>query len=509
MDYIITSIKWERSNLILTLNKPLYTAFLVQNKEEIPINGNENKLIISVTNINGSILDKGIWYIKVDQHKVKVSPNLYKDFDNLSRIFYYRDGFYSYNVNLKAKEDIFYIQIHFMMENRKYKKYIRICEESNILKKSKIIFKIILIHLVNLLYILRLLLKTSNSKTILFLTENSNELTPNLKIMHEALENSPYKLITYCHDDFQKKYNLSYIHEALLLAKSDLVLLEDYTPILNFLKIKRSPKILQLWHAGVGFKAVGYARFGKEGSPHPYYSCHRKYDYVIVDNENLVNIYQEVFGIDKSKIKPFGIPRLDNFLNKEKILLSINKTYNMNPNLKSKKVILFAPTYRGQDQTVAFYDINQLDLDKIYQFCLKNNFIFIIKMHPFIKKRVNISEKYKEIIKDYSAENINDLMYVSDILITDYSSCAYEFSMLQRPIIFFRYDKTQYEFDRPMHGLNNIKGTETTNFNDLMHELNNLKNIDIIKRLSNIPDDKNRNSTKKIIKLIEKELNHS
>lgn len=506
MDYTITDIKWERSNLILTLNKTIDNAFLVKEKQEIMITSNGNVLMISLTNINGTVLDKGIWHLKVNQQILTISPDLYASLDNFSRSFYYRNGFYSYNVDFNIEKKVFYIRIHFMMENHKYKKYIRICEGNTFLEKGKIFFKIATIQLLNLLYLVRHFVNIKNKKTILFLTENSDELTPNLKIMYKELKNSSYKLAVFCHNDFQKKCNFSYIKEVLFIAKSDLVLLEDYTPILNFIKINKSTKIIQLWHAGIGFKAVGYARFGKVGSPHPYYSCHRKYDYVIVDNENLINIYQEVFGIDKSKIKAFGIPRLDNFLNKGTYLLSINKIYNMNPNLKIKKTILFAPTYRGQNQSEAFYDMNILDLNKISQFCIENNFIFIIKMHPFIKKTIEINNEYKEIIKDFSNENIDDLMYVTDILITDYSSCAYEFSMLHRPIIFFRYDKNQYEFDRPMHGLNNIKGIEVTNFDDLMYELEKIKKVDVGRRLNNLSDAKNRNSIKKIKGLIEKEL---
>ena len=202
------------------------------------------------------------------------------------------------------------------------------------------------------------------------------------------------------------------------------------------------------------------------------------------------------------------MPRLDNFLNKENILKITNELYEMNSNLKEKKVILFAPTYRGENQSEAFYDFEQLDFEKIYQFCQKNNFVFVIKKHPFIKEQVKIDVKYADLIIDYSNININNLMYVADILITDYSSCAYEFSILKRPIIFFRYDKNQYEYERPLHGDLSRKGIEVTNFNDLLINLEKLKNSKINKNFNNI-DYKQRNSIKRIVELIEKELDNN
>ena len=508
MDCIVSEIKWERSNLILVLNKQINKAFLAKKEKSIPLNTNKNIIVISIINLNETVLDKGTWHIEINNNPVGVNPNLLANFDQLSKVFYYRNKFYSYNVDFLCKNNIFYIDIHFMMENRKYKKYLRLCEGKSVLAKGKIFSKIILIKFLNIIYLIGLIFKSKRRKTILFLTENSNQLTENLQIIYKNLKNKSYKLITFCHNDFNTKYNLSYIKEAFLLAKSDIVLLENYTPILNFINIKKKTKIIQLWHAGVGFKAVGYARFGKKGSPHPYYSSHRKYDYVIVDNESLVDIYQEVFGIRKDKIMPYGMPRLDNFLNKENILKITNELYEMNSNLKEKKVILFAPTYRGENQSEAFYDFEQLDFEKIYQFCQKNNFVFVIKKHPFIKEQVKIDVKYADLIIDYSNININNLMYVADILITDYSSCAYEFSILKRPIIFFRYDKNQYEYERPLHGDLSRKGIEVTNFNDLLINLEKLKNSKINKNFNNI-DYKQRNSIKRIVELIEKELDNN
>ena len=60
-------------------------------------------------------------------------------------------------------------------------------------------------------------------------------------------------------------------------------------------------------------------------------------------------------------------------------------------------------------------------------------------MHPFIKEKVIIDEEYKPYIYDFSAEkDINELFYVTDILITDFSSNIYEFSLQKSRSYFMR-----------------------------------------------------------------------
>ena len=66
-------------------------------------------------------------------------------------------------------------------------------------------------------------------------------------------------------------------------------------------------------------------------------------------------------------------------------------------------------------------------------------------------------------------------------MVTDYSSCAYEFSFFNRPLVFYRFDKLFYEYERPVHTLDAFSSQqyETTSFKDLMTVLECLKNISV------------------------------
>ena len=298
----------------------------------------------------------------------------------------------------------------------------------------------------------------SNLKNSINLEKNNDEENINKQTTKKLQTNKKNKVklkITYSFfktlENSTLKIALHYLKLTWQLSKQEIVFVDDYCPIFKFINLSSKTKLVQLWHAGVGFKSVGYARFGFSG-PYPYTSCHRRYDYAIVGGEALVPVYAEVFGINKEKILPYGLPRLDNFLDSNKIKETKEKLYNNYANLKEKKCILFAPTFRETGQKTANYPFEKLDLDEIYNLCKKENYMFLIKMHPFVRKRINIPEEYREYIIDFSDyPDINELLYITDILITDYSSNIYDFSLLNRPIIFYTYDLDYYQIINKVH----------------------------------------------------------
>ena len=137
------------------------------------------------------------------------------------------------------------------------------------------------------------------------------------------------------------------------------------------------------------------------------------------------------------------------FLDPEVIDAFKDDFYTKYPELQEKKIILFAPTYRGAEQKYAYYDYSKLDFQRIYEFCQKEDAVFLIKMHPFVKTLPEIPELLQDRIWEFSRfPDINKLYYVTDLLITDYSSNYFEYALLQRPVVFYTYDREFYELTR-------------------------------------------------------------
>lgn len=309
----------------------------------------------------------------------------------------------------------------------------------------------------NLIYQTVSHLTPKNGKKILLMSE-TRDMGGNLRALDERLKtrglNKSFR-ISYCFsktlEESKIKILLIWFKLAVIAGKQDFIFVDDYVPFFKYINLHPKTKLIQVWHAGVGFKSVGYARFGEVGSPYPFDSSHRKYDYVIVGGEALRDVYAEVFGLDRDKCLPYGLMRMDGFLDDQKIEAFRSKFYAKYSHLKDKKIILFAPTFRGSGQRTAYYPYEILEQEKIYNMC-GDEYVFLIKMHPFVTEKIQINPRYSDRIIDFSGfPDINSLFYVTDILITDYSSNIYEFSVLNRPIVFFAYDKYEYELIRSVH----------------------------------------------------------
>lgn len=432
---------------------------------------NVYKFILNTTCLDGrSFLDNGTWQIRVvsegSENDVKestcsVDNKIAYDLDSKARIFRYGDGKYAYNVSFSTYSDdgksiVLVIHSSFMIENKRWKKRRYIQEASSFKKKLKRLCMVIAIKLMRAYYQIVEHISAKKGKKVMFMTETKDYLWGNLKYINDRIIerglDKEFKITYSLRKVVGRRQKIfSWIRLITNIAKQDFIFVDDYVPVFGFLDLNKRTKLIQVWHAGEGFKAVGYCRFGKEGTPFPVGSCHKKYDYAVVGSKHLVHIFEEVFGLPKEVFLPLGMARLDGFLDKNRISLFRNKFYSDNPGFKNKKIILFAPTYRGVGQKNAYYDYRRLDMKKIYDFC-GDEYIWVFKMHPFIDDRPPIGDNFKARIKDLSDyENINDLYYVTDLLITDYSSNFFEFALMRKPVLFYTYDREIYELTRGVH----------------------------------------------------------
>lgn len=168
-------------------------------------------------------------------------------------------------------------------------------------------------------------------------------------------------------------------------------------------------------------------------------------DYFYAQSQIDVDYFSEKWNYPKEKIILSGYPRNDELskVTQEEIK-KIKKKLNIPLN---KKVIIYAPTFRDND-----YDENgcylapPIDLKK-WERILSNDYILIFRAHYEINKSLNIIEN--DFIKDYSDYPcLNDLLKISNIMISDYSSIMIDFSILERPIYCFAYDYEKYQKER-------------------------------------------------------------
>lgn len=463
--------------------------------KKVPVKGEDRghgkyTFNINITAVDGrSFLDNDTWKLCVDNGKefsiVTVDNKTAYDLDRLTRVFRYGRDRYAYNMSFSVtnfRRDELELNFHsyFMIQNKTWKKRRYIQEAETKIGKVNRTYMYAVIRLIRMFYYIVSRLTPKKGNKVLFMTETKDYLWGNLKYIHDRIVerglDKRFKISCSCRKSVGNNKNMfSWIRVVYMIARQDYIFIDDYAPIFGFFKLDKRTKLIQVWHAGEGFKSVGYSRFGKSASPFPSESCHKAYDHVVTGSEKLIHVYEEVFGLPEDRFLPLGMARLDGFLDEEKIRGVRDKIYSTHPELENKKVILFAPTFRGTGQKYAYYDYDRIDYGQIYEFC-GDEWIFLIKMHPFVKEKPSIPEKYSDRIMDFGDyPDINELYYVTDILITDYSSNYYEYALMKRPVLFFTYDRELYELTRGVHRdvKSHAPGKVCDTFDELMTALKN------------------------------------
>jgi len=296
----------------------------------------------------------------------------------------------------------------------------------------------------------------SKKPVVMFMSEQSTSISTNLKAVKDRMIarglDEDYMIVeSYRSSVTNPRQGLkSWMDLLKKMAMSDFIFLDDHAPVLDWLILDKDTALIQLWHAGAGFKSSGYSRWGHIGCPAPY-SCHRQYKYGISGSKNIAHFFSEVWGINDSQVLPTGMPRIDEFLDKDYRRKNTKELYEKYPMCKDKKVILFAPTYRGTNKANAHYPYELIDFKRLYELC-GDEYVVLFKMHPWVASEVPISDKYKDRFADVGRyPNINDLFYITELLITDYSSNIFEYSLMKKPMLFFAFDEIQYSFSRGFH----------------------------------------------------------
>lgn len=296
-----------------------------------------------------------------------------------------------------------------------------------------------------------------NGRRILFTSDSRAELGGNQKIVYDRMVerglDRTYDLQTLFKSSINVRRGFrDRLRLPWLLARADTIVIDDYQPVIAHLTYPDA-RIIQLWHAWGAFKTVGYSRVGKPGGLSPYSRVHKNYAVAIVSSASEVAAYAEAFGIPESRVKPTGIPRMDQFWDPARAAASREATSRAYPATTGRRVFLFAPTFRGHGAKTASYDLGLLDYPGLYALCVEKDAVCLIRMHPFVRTPLDIPAAYADRIIDGSTSSIdiNDVLFATDVLITDYSSVVFEFSTMDRPMLFFAPDLEEYIASRDFY----------------------------------------------------------
>lgn len=214
--------------------------------------------------------------------------------------------------------------------------------------------------------------------------------------------------------------------------------------MLEYFKKRKNQYYIQTWHSSLRLKMIekdvekslkpNYVKMAKADS--------KNIDLLLSGCEKSTEIFKNCFWYE-GEITPSGTPRSDIFFakDKENILREIKSKLNLS---EGNRVVLYAPTFR-KDEGLECYNVDfnvlQNELTKKYGGSWK----VLVRLHP------HLLNKSKQLLDGYGAidvtsyDDIQELLMLADVLITDYSSVMFDFAPSLRPCFLYATDLEQYQ----------------------------------------------------------------
>lgn len=219
--------------------------------------------------------------------------------------------------------------------------------------------------------------------------------------------------------------------------------------------VKRPEQVyINTWH-GVPTKYMGYDHAverveNARGPARNFLGA----DFLVSANEFMTDVmYKQAYKLDglfNGKILEVGHPRSDLLINAD-----TNKVFKKLNNLgikTDKKIILYAPTWKGNLYNQLEYDVNEFKetVKKFSENINQDEYRIYLRVHYFLYKFLAQDPELKDILIPFTIDT-NELLSVVDVLISDYSSIFFDFLVTGRPIVFYVPDLKEYESGRGLY----------------------------------------------------------
>lgn len=307
--------------------------------------------------------------------------------------------------------------------------------------------------------------KPIDEKLVLFVNDHYEELPDNMLPIYRLLKEKGFRCETILKPKAAKKglkrqldFFLYFRKFTKRYAAAKYLFFTEYFMPLYANKPRKGTRTVQLWHASGAFKKWGYstqdAAWGGNRDQFEKFPIHNTYTDVFVSAPKVIDAYDDAFHCGKDIIRPLGTPRTDEFYRPGRIEKGRAAIEALCPGIGDRKIILYAPTFRGNSLTKSYIK-NMMDYKILYE-TLSDRYVLVNKLHPLVRKGFRLDEAVAESAADFLFDvsreaTIEDALCAADVVISDYSSLIFDYSLLERPMIFYAYDLEEYEASRSFY----------------------------------------------------------
>lgn len=278
---------------------------------------------------------------------------------------------------------------------------------------------------------------------VLFADAHHDQRPGNMELLYQALVQMPSEKektlrVKEFYLDYQKHSPIEVLKQMFLFMKwyaqaDSVVICDNFLPVASCRKRKET-RVIQLWHACGALKKFGYDT--ADDIPKNYRgNVFKNIDLVTVSAKKCVEPFASAMRLPEYCVQPIGVSRTDVYVQEEWRENCRKKFYEKYPEAEGKKIVLWAPTFRGNPGAP---ELIALDLKKLQQ-QLGDEWLVLSKVHPHMRAQ------YKETDCSIGTER---LFPVVDVLIADYSSLVFEYLLFDRSLVLYVPDLQEYQEKR-------------------------------------------------------------
>ena len=253
---------------------------------------------------------------------------------------------------------------------------------------------------------------------------------------------------------------------------------------------KNNQVYINTWHGSMGIKRIGSSDNKNRRWVRCAKKCGKKTDYVISNSQFEDGVYRNTYW-PKTEILRFGHARNDPLFDekkKEEARRKVHSSYNLS---QGKRIIMYAPTFRD-DGSFDWFNLSCKSVKQAMEQRFGGEWIIFIRYHFHDRNKTNYDELSQEYVIDVTDyPDMQELMLASDAGITDYSSWAYDYVFLRKPLFIYASDLEKYNSERGLY-----YKLETTPFpiadcnEALIHNICHFDETNYQKRIDAFLDDK-------------------
>ncbi|MHA1928254.1 MAG: CDP-glycerol glycerophosphotransferase family protein [Candidatus Thorarchaeota archaeon] len=289
-----------------------------------------------------------------------------------------------------------------------------------------------------------------DSKLVLFGSHGGNFIGGNSKTLFDYITSQKDSILRCYYFTKTGGNSKSIIGLQPLSLKSYFIFLRAKTVIVThgtddftWLRFSKKKHYIKLWHGRPGLKGDGYSIKGSTSKRLKSIDEEAKKTtaFLVCSRlEAFMRAYSN--GLRADQILPLGYPRND------KLLANPSKWHPHLPSIFSdlpeyNASIVYAPTWRDISKT-RFFPFEDFNEEVLQEWLKKKKILLFLRGHRNDEIEISESEYIRNLSFDVCSE-VTEILPEIDIIITDYSSITADFLLLDRPIIYIPYDKSEFE----------------------------------------------------------------